>query len=211
MRKSIKCKWTRPFWVTDCRRAPKSVSSAQAAPLCSVGIERARKCLQGLQFVRCCQGLCGGHQRGSAAVCDPNPPRPFARYRRKKSVRRRLPCQSNLLSMPSPQKLACDILLRMCRQIRVGELGLRPCGPATEPQNPRTPKIRKKYKIPHPGVARENPKNVPKKYRNGPKIAVFGPFLYFFGIFFSDFREPPLGGGFCISFVFSGFWGFGAQ
>ena len=27
------------------------------------------------------QGLCGGHQKGSAAVCDPNPPRPFARYR----------------------------------------------------------------------------------------------------------------------------------
>ena len=29
------------------------------------------------------QGLCGGHERGSAAVCDPNPPRPFARYRLK--------------------------------------------------------------------------------------------------------------------------------
>ena len=28
------------------------------------------------------QGLCGGHQRGSAALCDPNPPRPFAQYRR---------------------------------------------------------------------------------------------------------------------------------
>ena len=27
------------------------------------------------------QGLCAGHERGSAAVCDPNPPRPFARYR----------------------------------------------------------------------------------------------------------------------------------
>ena len=27
------------------------------------------------------QGLCGGHQRGSAAVCDPDPPRPFARSR----------------------------------------------------------------------------------------------------------------------------------
>ena len=25
------------------------------------------------------QGFCGGHQRGSAAVCDPNPPRPFPR------------------------------------------------------------------------------------------------------------------------------------
>ena len=29
------------------------------------------------------QGLCGGHQRWSAAVCDPNPPCPFARYRLK--------------------------------------------------------------------------------------------------------------------------------
>ena len=27
------------------------------------------------------QGFCGGHQRRSAAVCDPNPPRPFARCR----------------------------------------------------------------------------------------------------------------------------------
>ena len=27
------------------------------------------------------QGFCGDHQRGSAAVCDPNPPRPFARVR----------------------------------------------------------------------------------------------------------------------------------
>ena len=44
---SIMCKWTRPFWATDCRRAPKGLSSAQAAPLCSAGIERAGKCLQG--------------------------------------------------------------------------------------------------------------------------------------------------------------------
>ena len=29
---------------------------------------------------------------------------------------------------------------------------LRSCGPATEPGNPRIPKIRKKYKIPHPGL-----------------------------------------------------------
>ena len=31
------------------------------------------------------QGHCGGHQRGSAAVCDPNPPRPFARSREPRS------------------------------------------------------------------------------------------------------------------------------
>ena len=28
------------------------------------------------------QGLCRDHQRGLAAVCDPNPPCPFARYRK---------------------------------------------------------------------------------------------------------------------------------
>ena len=44
---SIMCKWTRPLWGTDCRRAPKSLSSAQAAPVCSAGIKRAWKCLQG--------------------------------------------------------------------------------------------------------------------------------------------------------------------
>ena len=27
------------------------------------------------------QGFCRGDQRESAAVCNPNPPRPFARYR----------------------------------------------------------------------------------------------------------------------------------
>ena len=31
-RLSKMCKWTRPFWGTDCRRAPKSLSSAQAVP-----------------------------------------------------------------------------------------------------------------------------------------------------------------------------------
>ena len=48
-RSLIMCKWMRPFWGTDCRRAPKSLTSAQAAAarLCSAGIERARKCLQG--------------------------------------------------------------------------------------------------------------------------------------------------------------------
>ena len=33
------CKWTRLFWGTDCRRAPKSLSSAQATPLGSTSIE----------------------------------------------------------------------------------------------------------------------------------------------------------------------------
>ena len=60
---------------------------------------------------------------------------------------------------------------------------LRSCGPATEPKNPQSPKIRKKYKIPHPGLAPENTEKIPKRYENGPKTAISGPFLYFFGIF----------------------------
>ena len=39
---------------TDCWRCPKSLSSAQAAPLCSALIQRTRKCLQNEHFVRCC-------------------------------------------------------------------------------------------------------------------------------------------------------------
>ena len=80
----IMCKWTRPFWGTDCRRSPKSLSSAQAASLCSAGIERARKaglaCCEMLpQYPQSAfQGFSKG-RRGSAAVCDPNPPRLFAR------------------------------------------------------------------------------------------------------------------------------------
>ena len=54
--------------------------------------ERARKCLQGWYFVRCrhsthgllfrvLRGSPGGG--GAVAVCDPNPPRPCARSRKK--------------------------------------------------------------------------------------------------------------------------------
>ena len=63
----------------------------QAASLCSAGIERTRKMLAGWAFCEMLsqyaqsafRGFPGGPQRGSAAVCDPNPPRPFARYRKK--------------------------------------------------------------------------------------------------------------------------------
>ena len=41
------------------------VDESDFASLCSAGI----------------QGRSGGPQRGSAAVCDPNPPHPFAQYR----------------------------------------------------------------------------------------------------------------------------------
>ena len=58
-------------------------------PLFAVPALRELEMLAGLAFCEMLsqyprsafQGLCGGHQRGSAAVCDPNPPRPFARYR----------------------------------------------------------------------------------------------------------------------------------
>ena len=42
---------------TDCRRSPKSLSSAQAASLCSARIEKTRTCLQGDHFVRCCHRI----------------------------------------------------------------------------------------------------------------------------------------------------------
>ena len=69
------CKWMRPFWGTDCRRARKSLSSAQAAPLCSAGIETARECLQGehslemlSQYPRSVfQGFCAGVQQQFAS------------------------------------------------------------------------------------------------------------------------------------------------
>ena len=48
--KSIMCKWTRPFWGTDCRRAPKSLSSAQATLLCSSKHWESSKVLAGLAF-----------------------------------------------------------------------------------------------------------------------------------------------------------------
>ena len=65
---SVMCKWTRPFWGTDCRRAPKSLFSAQTAPLSSAGIERAQKCLQGQHVVRCCHSAHGLLFRDSAGV-----------------------------------------------------------------------------------------------------------------------------------------------
>ena len=58
------------------------------------------------------------------------------------------------------------------------------CGPATEPENPRIPKIRKNKQNPPP---RGGPPKLLKKYRKIQKRpkngAICGPFLYFFGIF----------------------------
>ena len=96
-------------------RLPKGHQKlAQAAPLCSAGIERERessKVLAGLAFCEMMsqyprsafQGLCGGHQRRSVAVCDPNPPRPFARCRfYQNSLDRANPENSGLVNFRSP-------------------------------------------------------------------------------------------------------------
>ena len=56
----------------DCRRAPKRLCSAQAAPFCSAGIERARKCFARISFCEMLsqypraafRGFCGGHRQG---------------------------------------------------------------------------------------------------------------------------------------------------
>ena len=73
---STMCKWMRPFWGTDCRSSPKSLSSAQANSLCSADIERARK------FVRCyhsthsllCKVLRGSPgERGVSSSLRPRP------------------------------------------------------------------------------------------------------------------------------------------
>ena len=85
---------------------------------------------------------------------------------------------SGSLFDPNPQRLTIFYLI-------LGEgseslLSLRSCGPATEPETPQIPENTKKYKIPHPGLAPENTEKIPKKNENGPKTAIFGPFLYFF-------------------------------
>ena len=118
------CKWTRPFWGTDCRRSPKSLSSARAASLYSLSIERAQKCLQGKHFVSCGHsshsllfGCFLGSPGGSAAVCDPNPPRPFARYgitltRRYPKLIFRINCRRNYPEMPLPNARALTRIAR---------------------------------------------------------------------------------------------------
>ena len=71
---------------------------------------------------------------------------------------------------------------------------MQPCGPATEPKNPGMPKYEKNTKSPHPGKIR-------KKYRKNTKTGQKLPFwarFCIFSVFFSDFRGPTLGGGFCI-------------
>ena len=48
----------------------KSLSSGQAASLCSAGIERTRKCLQGEHCVRCCHSAHSLVFRGFQVVVE---------------------------------------------------------------------------------------------------------------------------------------------
>ena len=72
--------------------------------------------------------------------------------------------------------------------------------PAGVVQSPKTPESRKYEKI----TPRVGPR---KTYRKNTKLAQsYRFFLYFLGIFFSYFRGPTRGGGFCIfSVIFSYF------
>ena len=87
-RSSIMCEWTRPFWGTDCWRSPNILSLAQQ-PLFEVPALRELEsaCRDSILCngvtvpTVCFSGVVRVRQRGSAAVCNPNPPRPFARYR----------------------------------------------------------------------------------------------------------------------------------
>ena len=70
------CKWTRPFWGTDCRRSPKSLSSAQAASLLQCQHWESSKVLAGFafcempsQYPQCAfQGLSGVPRRVSSSL-----------------------------------------------------------------------------------------------------------------------------------------------
>ena len=85
---------------------------------------------------------------------------------------------------------------------------LRACYRARKPQNPENTK---KIQNPPPRVGPPKIREkIPKKYKNGLKIAVFRPFLYFFGIFSVFSGGRPGVGDLVFFFVFSGFWGFRA-
>ena len=74
-----------------------------------------------------------------------------------------------------------------CMQVREQESeSKRSCGPLLQsPKTPQTPEnTRKKNQIPHPrGWPPEMREKNTENAKTAPKIAVFGPFLYFFGIF----------------------------
>ena len=85
-------------WWTDCWRSPKAFPWLRQPLLAVPALRELEKCLQGEFFVRCCHstyrllvraspGVAREAQQPSAAVCDPDPPCPFARYRKKSTAR----------------------------------------------------------------------------------------------------------------------------
>ena len=68
-----------------------------------------------------------------------------------------------------------------------------PAGLLQSPRIPETPKIRKKYEIPHPGFAPENTKKIPKIYKNDPKTAILCRFCIFRCFFHMFGRQPGVG------------------
>ena len=109
---------------------------------------------------------------------------------------------------PKPQSSATKTTLwhsSIARAIHV----LRSCGPATEPENPQSPKIRKKYEIPHPGLAPENTEKIPKKYENGPENGNFWAVFVFFRYFFRISGGQPGVGDLVVFSYFRGLGVFG--
>ena len=129
------CKWTRPFWGTDCRRATKSLSLAQPA---------SRKCLQGKHFVRCChsthgllfRGSWGVTRRGQQQFATQTLRVHFARYRdnRKESLRTSEPKTAVLCgssgelppSMPNPFHSIRAMLVHWCTKVSLAYARLLP-------------------------------------------------------------------------------------
>ena len=82
---------------------------------------------------------------------------------------------------------------------------LRACYRARKLPNPENTK---NIQNPPPRVDPRKYEKIPKKYKNGPKIAVVGPFSYFFRYFFRIFGGQPGVGDFVF---FSYFWALGGS
>ena len=118
---------------------------------------------------------------GRLFPAHPNHIRSFAEVEGKEASSNPKTCPSHIWTTRGICKCRFVLLLkRHFRDMSVWIAILRACYRARKPPNPENTK---KYKIPHPGLTPGNTEKIPKKYKNGPKIAVFGPFPYFFGIF----------------------------
>ena len=76
----IVCKWTQPFWGTDCRRAPKSLSSAQAAPFAAPTLRELESACRVSIFwdavtvsTVCFSGVLRGSPEGVSSSLRPKP------------------------------------------------------------------------------------------------------------------------------------------